>query len=168
MQAAIAELDAQLSVLDSRIEKSERERDLLRTENGEAKSRLTSVEMERRAIEEEFKDVLSMNKEDEDMLAQIQELVIVNEALKKDEAEFKAACRKEHQEMMARNEELQRKVDSQGKDEENEVTEEDVDPGPQPPLLPCECSERPLPTEEAKCACRLEKVLPSSGRCRKK
>ena len=127
LQAAIAELDAQLSVLDSRIEKSERERDLLRTENGEAKSRLTSVEMERRAIEEEFKDVLSMNKEDEDMLAQIQELVIVNEALKKDEAEFKAACRKEHQEMMARNEELQRKVDSQGKDEENEVTEEDVE-----------------------------------------
>ena len=127
LRDSIAELDAKLLVLDSRIEKSEKERDLLKAENGEAKSRLTSVEMERKTIEEEFQGVLSMSKEDEDKLVQLQELVIVNEALKKDESEFKAACRKELQELKARNEELQRKVDSQDRDEENEVTEEDVE-----------------------------------------
>ena len=42
--------------------------------------------------------------------------------------------------------------------ESSEVTEEDVEPGPWPCPLPC--SERPC----CSCACRLEKVLPSSGR----
>ena len=127
LQAAIDELDAKLSVMEARMERSEEERDLLKTENEEAKSRLTSVEVERGAIEEEFKDVLSMTKEDEGKLAQIQELITVNEAIKKDESEFKAACRKEFQEMTARNEELQRKVDNEGRDKENEATEGDVE-----------------------------------------
>lgn len=127
MQTTITKLDAKLSVLASRMEKLEKERDLLRAENGEIKSRLTSVQIERKAIEEEFKDVLSMNKEEDDTLGQLQELVIVNEALKKDEADFKAACRKELQELKARNEGLKRKVDSQGRDGNNEVTAEDTE-----------------------------------------
>ena len=126
LRAAIAELDAKLSVMDARIEQAEKERDQLEAENAKAESRLKATETERRAIEEDFKKLRTYSKEEEESLAQLQELIEVNEALKKDEAEFKAACRKEFEERTARIEELQRKVDSQGRDEKK-VTEEDVE-----------------------------------------
>ena len=128
MQASITVLDVKLSSLESEIVTLEEERDKLRTKNGEVKSKLDAAEMERYAMKEEFKNVLLMKTEKEDVPVQLHELITLNEALKKDALEFKAACRKEMQQMKARNEELNGKINGRGQSEKNAaVTDEDIE-----------------------------------------